>query len=187
MKIGLVGEAPNDTQSIKNLLEKRYSSSEFIFVSMLQIINGSNLDSQKTKRFLRIEFETQKPDIVVFIRDLDATLPNKEKLYRRKNYFTSSNNVVDKKGIPLLHIYEIEALILTDVAVFNSKYGVNLKEIENVMTISEPKEYLKKASSKYSESHNADIFELIDFDKTLNCEYFKRFIKNFDKRIVSKS
>ena len=102
MRIGLVGEAPNDTESMKNLLIKRYPIEKFNFFSLLQIINGSNLDSQKTKRLLKKEFEQQKPDIVIFIRDLDSTLPNKEKLYERKNYFTSSNNVVNKKGIPLL-------------------------------------------------------------------------------------
>lgn len=183
MKIGLVGEAPNDTLSIKNLLEKRYT--DFEFVSMLQIINGSNLDSQKTKRFLRIEYQLQKPNIVIFIRDLDSILPNKSKLYERKNYFTNSNSVVDKKGIPLLHIYEIEALLLTDVDTFNNLYGTNLLEIQNVMLIEEPKEYLKKATNKYNESHNPDLFKLIDFNKTLNCLYFEIFIKKFDKLIAS--
>lgn len=184
MKIGLVGEAPNDTESMKNLLIKRYPVEKFNFFSMLQIINGSNLDSQKTKRFLRIEFEQQKPDIVIFIRDLDSTLPNKEKLYERKNYFTTSNNVVNKKGIPLLHIHEIEALILTDVETFNNKYGTTIEEIENVMKIEEPKEFLKNASKKYNESHNSDIFKLINFDKTLNCLYFDKFIKNLDKLLL---
>ncbi len=98
MRIGLVGEAPNDTESMKNLLIKRYPVEKFNFFSMLKIINGSNLDSQKTKRFLRIEFEQQKPDVVIFIRDLDASLKDRTKLYERKNYFTSSNSVVNKKG-----------------------------------------------------------------------------------------
>ena len=181
MKIGLVGEAPNDTQSIKNLLSKRYSNSKYEFIFMLQRTNGSNLDSQKSKRFLRIEFEQQKPDLVIFIRDLDSTLPNKIKLYDRKNYFTSSNNVVDNKGIPLLHIFEIEALILTDVSTFNKIYNSKLIEVDNVMMIKEPKEYLKTASKKYSESHNAEIFDLLDFNKTLECEYFRRFIIKLDK------
>jgi hypothetical protein len=183
MKIGLVGEAPNDTQSIKNLLQKKYCVTKYDFVFMLNIINGSNLDSIKTKRFLRVEYETQKPDIVIFIRDLDAVLPNKEKLNDRKNYFTSSNNVVNKKGIYLLNIYEIEALILTDIALFNKIYDTDLQEIEDVMKISEPKEELKKASKKYNESHNPEIFKSIDFQKTLNCDYFNKFIKNFDKLI----
>ena len=86
MKIGLVGEAPNDVKSIRNLLIKKYSDFEFVF--MLQRINGANLDSQKTKRFLRIEYENQKPDIVIFIRDLDSLLPNIKKLYERKDYFS---------------------------------------------------------------------------------------------------
>jgi hypothetical protein len=181
MKVGLVGEAPNDVQSIKNLLSKKYLIDDHEFIFMLQRANGSTLDSQKTKRLLRIEYESQKPDIVVFIRDLDSILPNRAKLYERKAYFTSSNSVIDKKGIPLLHIYEIEALILTDVNNFNKIYGSNLVELNDVMLVEKPKEYLKRASGKYSESHNATIFETIDFDKTLNCRYFKKFIENLDK------
>lgn len=183
MKIGLVGEAPNDTQAIKNLLEKKYSNDKYNFVFMLQRYNGSQLDSQKTKRFLRIEYEHQKPDIVIFIRDLDSVLPNKSKLYERKNYFSESDRVVDKKGIPLLHIYEIEALIFSDIDTFNLQYGTNLQRIVNVMGISEPKEVLKKASKKYNESHNPEIFKLLNFDKVMDCNYFERFIKNFEKQI----
>lgn len=185
MKIGLVGEAPNDTQSIKNLLEKRYLPLSYNFVFMLQISNGSQLDSNKTKRLLEIEYKTQKPDYVIFIRDLDSILPNKHKLDDRKEYFRTSNKRINGKGIFLLNIYEIEALILTDIATFNLKYNTKLLDIENVMSIHEPKEYLKKASKKYSESHNAAIFELLDFNKTLNCQYFKQFINKFDKTISS--
>lgn len=181
MKIGLVGEAPNDIQSIKNLLLKRYTDSKHEFIFMLQRINGSNLDSQKTKRFLRVEFESQKPDIVIFIRDLDSLLPNKVKLYERKNYFTSSNSVVNKKGIHLLHIYEIEALILTDIETFNIIYGTKIPKIIDAMLVNEPKEFLKMASKKYSESHNSYIFDKLDFDKVLECKYFEKFIKNLDK------
>ena len=184
MKIGLVGEAPNDTQSIKNLLQKRYTDKKYEFVFMLQRINGSNLDSQRTKRFLRIEFESQKPDIVIFIRDLDSILPNKPKLYDRKNYFTSSNNVVNKRGIHLLHIYEIEALILSDIETFNKIYNTKIEKIDNVMSISEPKELLKNASKNYNESHNSEIFNKLDFDKVLECIYFKKFIKNLDKSLM---
>ncbi|MCF6308591.1 MAG: hypothetical protein L3J09_11660 [Flavobacteriaceae bacterium] len=107
MRIGLVGEAPNDTQSMKNLMEKNYDSG-FEFFFMLDRINGSKLDSQKTKRFLRIEYKTKKPDLIIFIRDLDSVLPNELKLNGRKLYFTNSNRVVDKNGIYLLHIYEMK-------------------------------------------------------------------------------
>ena len=184
MKIGLVGESPNDTQSIKNLLLKKYSDSKYEFVSLLKTINGSKLDSQKTRRFLRIEYEIQKPDVVFFIRDLDSVLPNKKKLYERKNYFTSSNNVVDKKGVPLLHIYEIEALILADISTFNRVYNTNIPRFSNVMEISEPKEFLKNASkNNYTESHNSEIFSQLVFNNVLECLYFERFIKDLDKII----
>lgn len=185
MKIGLVGEAPNDTQSIQNLLEKRYSNNTHEFVFMLQRYNGSQLDSNKTKKILEIECKTQKPDIIIFIRDLDSLITNKKQQAERKEYFKSSNKRVNNKGIFLLHIYEIEALILTDVDTFNLKYSCNIQTITNVMTIAEPKEYLKKVSKKYSESHNADIFKLINFEKTLDCEYFRKFIENLDKLILS--
>lgn len=182
MKIGLVGEAPNDVKSIRNLLIKKYSDFEFVF--MLQRINGANLDSQKTKRFLRIEYENQKPDIVIFIRDLDSLLPNIKKLYERKDYFSSSNRVVDKKGIHLLHIYEIEALILADISTFNKIYNLNIPEISDVMLISEPKEFLREKTKEYNESKNSEIFEELNFQNVLsNCKYFERFIRNFDKTL----
>ena len=183
MKIGLVGEAPNDTQSIKNLLIKKYSKLDFFF--MLQRINGSSLDSQKTKRFLRIEYQTQKPDIVIFIRDLDAVLPDKKKHNERKDYFTNFNSVVDKKGIYLLNIYEIEALILADINTFNKEFNVSIKSVTNVMSISEPKEYLRERAKKYNESKNPEIFEKLTFGKVKsNCDYFNKFINDFDKILL---
>jgi hypothetical protein len=183
MKIGLVGEAPNDTMSIQNLLGKRYSDG-FEFVFLLNNISGSNLDNQKTSRLLRLEYESRRPKIVVFIRDLDSVLPNKNQILLRKKYFSDSNSIVNKCGIFLLHVYEIEALILQDIETFNSKYNVNVSKIEHVMKISEPKEELRKYSSKYNESHNPDLFLLVNFDEIMNCDYFSKFIKKLDKKIL---
>ena len=183
MNIGLVGEAPNDTVSIQNLLEKKYDKEKFIFFSMLDRISGSHLDSQKVKRFLRIEFELKNPDIVVFIRDLDSTSIKGKNMVLRKSYFTSSNSVVNKKGVYLLHIYEIEALILSDIEVFNRIYEVDVSEISNPMLIEEPKEFLKSKSNKYCESDNPGVFEQIRIEKAMTCGYFKLFIKNFDRAI----
>ncbi len=181
MKIGLVGEAPNDTQSIQNILIKKFS--EFNYVFMLDRINGSNLDSQKTKRFLRIEYESKKPDIVIFIRDLDALIEDKAQILKRKTYFSDFNSVVDKKGIFLLHIYEIEALILADTEVFNDVYNVKLPFVENPMNVNEPKEFLKRFSSNYNESHNADIFSKLSFDKLIDVKSFGEFIYKFSKLV----
>lgn len=90
MKIGLVGEAPADTRSIKNLLKKRYK--DFDFVELLKNkITGSSLENQKTKTELRIECITEKPDLVIFIRDLDGLLTKeyREKRLLRQKYYNS--------------------------------------------------------------------------------------------------
>ena len=51
IKIGLVGEDPNDTDSIKNLLEKKYKK-RVQFITLLKRINGYQLDNNKVKNSL---------------------------------------------------------------------------------------------------------------------------------------
>jgi hypothetical protein len=51
------------------------------------------------------------------------------------------------------------------------------------MLVSEPKELLKKATSKYNESHNAEIFDKLVFESVLKCQYFYDFIASFEKRL----
>jgi len=189
MKIGLIGEAPNDTISIKNILEKKYKTPEIKFISLIDRlplpIKGSFLDNPKTKNIIRRQYERKKPNIIIFIRDLDGLLNNKTQLKLRKEYFSDSNKTVDKKGIYLLNIYEIEALILSDIDTFNDIYGTNIEKFDNPMNIEEPKELLKKESKyHYNESHNPDIFKELDFDKVNNCKYFNEFIKKLDKILV---
>lgn len=183
IKIGLIGEAPNDTDSVKHLLSKKYTDVEFI--SLLKRVNGSQLDNQKTKSFLRKEYEWNKPDCVLFIRDLDGLESEVEKIRKRKEYFKEFNSVVDGKGVFLLHIFEIEALIFTDLSVLNEKYGCELRDYSSdPMLIVEPKEVLKKMTkNKFKEVHNSEIFKEIDFDKVLSCRYFSDFIKEFSERI----
>lgn len=187
MKIGLVGEAPNDTAAIQNLLSKNYKHLEF--TTLLRDINGSMLDNNKAfRRILRIEYETQNPDLIIFIRDLDALETDRAAKLKRQETFNYSNNIVDKKGIFLLHIFEIEALIFADIEAFNKYYGCSILGISDPMKISEPKEVLIKATKKsvkqYSETHNAELFNLLNFNilKT-NCRYFNDFIDYFEKII----
>lgn len=183
MKIGLVGEAPNDTKSLQNLLTRKYTQEKIQFVSMLKIQNGSTLDSSKTYRLLEIENKIQKPDLIIFIRDLDGVLPNRAKQLERLLYFRKANRRVNNIGIFLLHIYEIEALILADIETFNLMYNVKVAKFEDVMKISEPKEVLKAASKNYSVSDNSKIFEKLRLDKLLECKYFEKFIIELDRKI----
>jgi hypothetical protein len=186
MTIGLIGEAPNDTSSIKNLLSRKYT--DITFKTLLNNIHGSQLDNQKTKHLLRKEFEWEKPDAVIFVRDLDGLETDEGQMATRKGYFTDFNSVVNYKGIYLLNIYEIEALILSDIATFNKVYGTVLLQEKDPMLIIEPKEYLKKSTisqnAKYVESHNPEIFSYLRMDQLVaNCRYFSAFINRFEKAL----
>ena len=185
LKIGLVGEAPSDTKSMKNLLEKQYPVKNYNFITLINRIRGSQLDNQKTKRILRREFETEKPNLVIFIRDLDGLSYEDDKIKIRKKYFTESNSVVDKKGIFLMHIYEIEALILSDITTFNKIYNTNVVFEGIPMELEDPKGFLRKQAKEYKESDNPDIFKEIHFDAAMNCRYFQVFIDKFEKDITT--
>ncbi|MHC5353962.1 hypothetical protein ACYSNX_07235 [Myroides sp. LJL115] len=123
------------------------------------------------------------PDVVIFIRDLDGIISDKDQISTRKNYFSDNNSVVDKKGIYLLNIYELEALLLADINTLNSFFNTSLAKVPDVMAIDEPKEYLRSRCPKYTITQNAELCALLDFN-TLeeNCLYFKRFIVKFKKK-----
>ena len=187
MKIGLVGEAPNDTRAIQNLLSRNYKHLEF--VELLEQIDGSMLDNRKAiSRLLRIEYESHRPDLVIFIRDLDSHEKDRKKKLERKDTFNYSNGIVNGRGLSLLNIYEIEALILADIDVFNREYGINVKRYDDVMLVPDPKERLMEASRKgkkrYNETHNAQLFLLLNFEILIsNCRYFSAFVKQLNKAI----
>jgi hypothetical protein len=188
IKVGLVGEDPNDTLSIKNLLEKRYQR-KVQFKSFTKAGTGYGLESAKTKKSIPIEFEEKKCDFVIFIRDLDAFESQKTKVQKRMNWFNEFNRFVKNKGILLLNIWELEALILSDIDAFNKLFSVNHKFRGDPMVQKEPKELLKKITSKsnkqFEESHCPEIFKKLDIDKIEeNCRFFKDFIISFDKKLA---
>jgi hypothetical protein len=186
MKIGLVGEAPNDTRAIQNLLSRKYP--QLAFVTLLNRINGSMLDNKKAiRRLLRVEYEDQTPDVVIFIRDLDGLENDQSAKRKRQEVFSYSNRIVDKKGIHLLNIFEIEALIFADIAVFNGRYGCEIDGFGDPMLLLQPKEVLIEASKfKFDESHNPELFKLLNIENVINgCRYFAAFIKKFEKALVA--
>jgi hypothetical protein len=185
MKIGLVGEAPNDTSAIQNLLSQKYAHLEF--VTLLNRINGSMLDNRKAiRRLLRIEYESQNPDLVLFIRDLDALEHDAKAKRKRQETFSYSNKIVDRRGLHLLNIYEIEALIVADIQVFNEIFRCQLAHFHDPMTVEQPKEILIEASNyQFNESHTPELFKLLNIEiLRQNCRYFASFIIKFERRIV---
>lgn len=187
MKIGLVGESPNDTVAVRNLLSKRYDTVDYI--TMINDIHGSMLDNKKAiRRILRIEYEDHSPDLIIFIRDLDALEINRTAKRKRQETFSYCNSIVDHIGISLLNIYELEALILANIGAFNAYYGCNHPVVANVMKVVEPKEVLinaaQTAGKKFDESDTPVIFDLLDFDTVMdNCRYFTVFIRKLNRAI----
>jgi hypothetical protein len=144
-------------------------------------VHGSNLDTQKIKHQLRREYQVEKPDYVLFVRDLDGLEHHIEQMNYRKECFAELNSVINKKGILLLNIFELEALLLTDIEAVNSYYGSKVDHVEDCMKIESPKEFLKRKISSYSTGHNPDLFALLNYDTvTDKCRYFKKFDEEFE-------
>lgn len=190
IKIGLVGEDPNDTSAIKNLLEKKYKK-RVQFIPLLKRINGYQLDNSKVKSSLSVEFADRKCKFVLYVRDLDAYKSEISKVNTKRKWFTDLDRQgANGKGILLLNIWEIEAMILADIATFNTIYKTKCKYPGDPMSQQEPKEYLKEqtrnTAKSYRESDTPDIFAKLNFDTVQNrCSYFKSFIKDFDQKLAS--
>ncbi|MES1223728.1 MAG: hypothetical protein ABUT20_49995 [Bacteroidota bacterium] len=185
LRIGMIGEYPTDVDCISSLLMKKYEGS-IAFFPLIYDLHGSMLENPKIKRQLRKEYEIVRPDFVLFIRDLDGLENNKFLLDQRRAYFTEFNSVVDKKGIFLLNIYELEALLLCDVNLLNTHFEAKLEPIEDGMMIPDPKGYLKERVKKYSTGDNTTLFSKLDFEHVVNnCLYFKKFDEDFEKRLVN--
>jgi hypothetical protein len=88
----------------------------------------------------------------------------------------------------LINIYELEALILADIATFNKFYGTSINYSKNVMHHKEPKEFLIQKTAKnkktYSESHCPEIFRHLDISIIRQkCIYFREFYDDFKTRL----
>lgn len=138
-----------------------------------------------------MEFEDFNPNYVLFIRDADGLPSENEKIKKVQDWFKRLNPTVNSKGILLINIYELEALILADIETFNALYGTSIQFSRNCMYQKEPKEFLFQKTSRgrkvYSESHCPEIFKSLKIDKIIqNCSYFKDFHDSFKKELKIK-
>lgn len=182
IKVGIIAEHPTDTNAMIALLAKRYEGIEWI--SLIRGKNGSELENVKIKHVLRVEYQVSKPDLVLFIRDLDSHEDDQESVDKRKAWYTDFRSVVDKKAILLLHIEEIESLLLADVSVLNKYYNAGLEEVEDCMRIKSPKEYIKERIKRYSQGDNKYLLGMCDYGALLQkCRYFKKFDEDFQAKL----
>ena len=186
-RVGLLGESPNDTRAVARLLTPRYGG-RVEFFSLVNDVTGDNLETAGTFRQLRREYQYERPNVVVVIRDLDALATDKGQLRRRRAYFRRVDKQVDGKGLYLLNIYSIEALIAAHIAVFNAYYDCTCEITGDVMDIERPVELLKAATQpgklRYQEAHCAELLARADYDRLLaNCRYFQIFDAAFAARV----
>ncbi len=188
MLIGLIGESPNDTQALQYLLTQKYN--KFKFRELIRNITGDNLnyiyENEKLKKLLDAELKGKKYEIIIYTRDLDDLETDKASIRHKKKIFNELNKLIKNTGIFLLNIYEIEALIWSDIESINKHYGVNINFSGDSMAIKEPKEELQKYLNWFSVNDTPKIFKILEINKVIaNCRYFNKFITDFDKQLVS--
>ncbi|MBN8571205.1 MAG: hypothetical protein J0M18_16395 [Ignavibacteria bacterium] len=199
VKIGLIGENPNDTESVKNLLS-RYYNGTVTYNSILKNLPGSLLDN---KKFLldRIYEEGYKDYcIIIAIRDLidetESNTPIRELRRRRLRWFNELNRNIENKAIFLLNINELEVLFIADIRNSNHFYKTNIVVEENPTEILDPKGYLIQKTYLEKEDNNSEctsIYSVSDAKKLCegvdinvlkqNLDYFNEFIEIFEQRL----
>jgi len=166
-RIGIVSENfHHDSQAVRALLTPEFKTVQFIPV--LKSINGTHLDRiEKVKDALTIAFKKKRLDFVLFVRDLDGLQSEQEKIEDKRNWFSNFQHFVSSKNVFFLVIYELEALILADIATFNQVYNVSITTGSSIHQ-PKPKEFLvsktKKSNLTYHESHTPNLFSQLDFD-----------------------
>ena len=185
--VGLLGESPNDTESLRAMLGRRYGE-RVRFVIISPGITGTQLDSPKLQKIVINNYRFQKPDLVVITRDLDAPESDRQKRLERLLFFRKMNRGFEQRSVFLLHVQAMETLIAADIAPFNKKYDCACSVPADPMTIVDPAKFLKIATAycrkHYEEGHCAELLAEADYDKLLaNCRYFTKFDQDFNQRI----
>ncbi len=85
-RVGLLGESPNDTKVVARLLAPRYGGRAEFF-ELVRNLTGDNLEMAGAFRELRREYQYERPNLVVVIRDLDALETNKAHLAEKAGLF----------------------------------------------------------------------------------------------------
>ncbi|WP_210513648.1 DUF4276 family protein [Hymenobacter terricola] len=177
--VGLLGESPNDTASVEALLGPRYGG-RVRFTVISPEITGSQLDNPKFQHIIRKNYQFKRPDLVVVTRDLDAPETDREQKLKRREFFRKINVGLERKGVYLLNIHAIEALIIADIRVFNTRYQCVCEVPADPMTIADPVAFLKNATPTgkphYDEGYCADLLGQVDYETVrANCRYFAEF------------
>lgn len=185
-KIAVFGEHPrNDADAFTVLLKKKYND-KVIFKTILRNLSGDMLlNEEMLFGSLGIELLDEDYDYVLCIKDLDALISDTTALAKRDSWFNNVNNHIENKGVFFLAVYEMEALILSDIDAFNRLYALSFEFKDDPMLIEKPKEFLRELTNyRYKTSHCSEIFEVVDFEKIYQnhkgLRSFQEFVDSID-------
>jgi len=164
MKIGLIGENPNDTTTVANLLKMKFNHQ---YVSVLKRRTGDQLENEKFTRLLKSELKTNKYDVLIFIRDLDGFEGAVEKVKARVGWFDKNSKLFNGDSFYLLNIHSLEAIFFADVEGLNNFYNLDVR-FRNPLLIDNPKDTLKRLTAdKYHENKAAELMSKLNYDTVL--------------------
>lgn len=189
MRIGLIGEDPNDTKSVINLLKRKYTDLQFKI--LLKKVTGYDLDrGKRIEKLLNNELKTLKRPCshIIYVRDLDAPASDTKMKNKRNEWFKKLDKTNFCKGVLMLNVQELEALILADINTFNKIYSSTIKNQGNPEVVQNPKEFLisrtRKGKRAFQVADNPEVFEKLDFNRIHEkSAHFKSFIKELEQSI----
>lgn len=186
-RVCVAGESSFDTKPLRDLLHRQYGQG-VQFIALPLRLEGGQLDGRKSRTMFRLAYEDKKPNLVIIFRDLDGPADDQAKRREREAHFEEMNALVEHKGLLLLHVYTIEALLIAHVEVFQKKYGWQCRVPANPTTIPKPAQFLRDASRnsnrRYEKALCPDMMELVAYDSLVRrCGYFRDFDASLRQRI----
>ena len=186
-RVCVAGESSFDTKALRDLLQRQYGQwAQFIALPLR--LEGGQLDGRKSRTMFRLAYQDKQPDLVIIFRDLDGPADDRAKRREREVLFEEMNALVEHKGLLLLHVYTIEALLIAHVEVFQKKYGWQCRVPANPTTIPKPAQFLRDASRnsnrRYEKALCPDMMEQVAYDFLVSrCGYFRDFDTLLRQRI----
>ena len=154
----------------------------------MERIKGYHLDNKKNCNNIVISLKKDLYDLVIYIRDLDSHEGDSIAKKNKIDWFNDLSNRSKLPSIFLLNIYELEALMLSDINNFNNIFNSKINFTGDPSMKKDPKEFLiektKKCKRTYKESDTEEIFKKLNLDTLkLKCSYFNKFIDEFEAKI----
>jgi hypothetical protein len=164
MKVGLIGEDPNDSAAIANLLKMKFNHQ---YIPVLKRKKGDQIESDRFTELLKMELKGQKLDVLIFIRDLDGFNHEEDKMSKRMAWFEKNSQYFNGDSLFFLNIQSLEAIFFADVKSLNAHYKIDIKH-KNPIFINKPKSELKRLTAqKYHENKAAELISKLNYDAVL--------------------